>query len=111
MIHQDLDSPVLKKVKHQRVLNKEVTKLRTQNPLVITIIRRGILLMFVGVERSINRTHLKAKGIVTSATSKDVKHKIARLKSQGHKDFMVTTTIARSMDIEPLSANQSLCGH
>ena len=24
---------------------------------------------------------------------------------------MVTTTIARSMDIEPLSANQSLCGH
>ena len=24
---------------------------------------------------------------------------------------MVTTTIVRSMDIEPLSANQSLCGH
>ena len=24
---------------------------------------------------------------------------------------MVTATIARSMDIEPLSANQSLCGH
>ena len=24
---------------------------------------------------------------------------------------MVTTTIARSMDIESLSANQSLCGH
>ena len=24
---------------------------------------------------------------------------------------MVTTTIARSMDIEPLSADQSLCGH
>ena len=24
---------------------------------------------------------------------------------------MVTTTIARSMDIEPLSVDQSLCGH
>ena len=86
-------------------------KVRTQNPLVITIIRRGILLMFVGAERSINITHLKAKGIVISATSKDIKHKIAGLKLQGYKDFMVTTTIANSMDIEPLSANQSLCGH
>ena len=50
MIHQDLDSLVLKKVKHQRVLNKGVTKVRTQNPLVITIIRKDILLMFAGVK-------------------------------------------------------------
>ena len=72
MIHQDLDSPVLKKVKHQRVLNKEMTKVRVQNPLFITVIRKGTLLMFVGVERSISRTHPKVKGIVTNATSKDI---------------------------------------
>ena len=72
MIYHDLDSPVLKKVKHQRVLNKGVTKVRTQNPLVITIIRKGILLMFVGVKGPINRIHLKVKGIVISATCKDI---------------------------------------
>ena len=71
MIHHYLDSAVLKKVKHQRVLSKGVTKVRTQNPLVISVIRRGILLMFVGVERSINKTHLKEKYIVTSTTCKD----------------------------------------
>ena len=29
----------------------------------------------------------------------------------GHQDLKVTATIARSMDIEPLNADQSLCGH
>ena len=72
MIHQDLDSPALKKVEHQRVLRKGVTKVRTQNPLVITAIRKGILLMFAGVERPISSTHPKEKGIVTSATCKDI---------------------------------------
>ena len=71
MIHEDLDTPILKKVKHQRVFNKGVTKIRTQNPLVIPVIRKGILLMFARVERSISIAHLKAKGIVTSATCKD----------------------------------------
>ena len=61
MIHQDLDSLVLKKVRHQRVLNKGVIKVRTQNPLVIFVIRRGILLMFAGEERLINITHLKER--------------------------------------------------
>ena len=72
MIHQDLDSPVLKKVKHQRVLNKGVTKLRTQNPLVITVIRKDILLMFVGVKGTISTIHIKIKDIVISATCKDI---------------------------------------
>ena len=62
----------LKKVKHQRVLKKEVKKVRTQNPIVITIIRKGILVMFVGVERPISITHPKVKDIVTNATSKDI---------------------------------------
>ena len=67
--------------------------------------------MFAGVKGPINTKHLKVKGIVISATYKDIWHKTVGLKSQGHKDLMVTATIARSMDIEPLSANQSLCGH
>ena len=71
MIHQDLDTPVLKLVNHQRLLSKRVTKVRILNPLVTIVIKRGILLMFAGVERSISRTQLKAKGIVTSATCKD----------------------------------------
>ena len=72
MIHQDLDSIALKTVKHTRVLNKEMIKVRTQNPLVITIIRKGILLMFAGVERPISITHPKVKNIVTNTTSKDI---------------------------------------
>ena len=49
-----------------------MTKVRIQNSLVITIIRKGILLMFAGVERPISITHPKVKGIVTNATSKDI---------------------------------------
>ena len=71
MIHQDLDSLVLKKVKHQRMLSKGVTKVRTQNPLIIFLIKRGTLLMHVGVERPINRIHLKARGIFISAICKE----------------------------------------
>ena len=88
-----------------------MTKVRIQNPLFITVIRKGILLMFAGVERLISITHPKVKNIVTNATSKDIWHKIVGLKSQGHKDLMVTATVARSMDIEPLNVDQSLCGH
>ena len=72
MIHQDLDSSVLKKVKHQRVLNKEVTKVRTQSSLVITEIGKGILLMFAGVKGPIRKIHLKVKSIVINATCKDI---------------------------------------
>ena len=72
MIHQDLDSPALNKVKHQRVLSKGVTKLRTPYPLVISIIKRGTLLMHAGVERPISRKHPKEKGIFTSAICKDI---------------------------------------
>ena len=71
MIHQDLDTLVLKLVNHQRVLSKGVTKIRILNSLVIFVIKEGILLMFVGVEGTISKTYLRAKGIVTSATCKD----------------------------------------
>ena len=81
MIHQDLDSPVLKKVKHQRMLNEGVTKVRTQNPLVITIIRKDILLMFVGTKGSINKAYPKARVIVISATCKEIRLKTTGLMS------------------------------
>ena len=71
MTLQELDSPVLKKVKHQRVQRKGVTKVRTLNPLVIFVIKRGTLIMYVGVERPISKTHPKEKVIVTSVTCKD----------------------------------------
>ena len=72
MIDQDLDSSVLKKVKYQRVLNEGVTKVRNQNPLVIIVIRKDILLMFVGVKGPISTIHIKIKDIIISATCKDI---------------------------------------
>ena len=70
MTHQDLDTPVLKLVNHQRVLSKDVKKIRILNPLVITVIRKELLLMFVGVEGSISQTQPKSRVTATSATCK-----------------------------------------
>ena len=39
------------------------------------------------------------------------RQKTTRPKLQGHQNLMVTATIARSMVIEILSVDQSLCGH
>ena len=72
MIHQDLDTPVLKLVNHQRMLTKGVTKVRISNPLVITVTRKDILPMFAGAEGSIRKAYLRVKGTVTSATCKDI---------------------------------------
>ena len=72
MIHQDLDSLALKKVKYPKVLSKGVTKVRTQNPPIISIIRKDILLMIVGVKGPITTIHIKIKDIVISATCKDI---------------------------------------
>ena len=63
------------------MLRKGVTKVRTPNPLFISITKMGTLLMHVGVGRSIIRTHPNSKAIVTSATCKDTQHKIVRKKS------------------------------
>ena len=53
------------------MLRKGVKKVRTPNPLVISIIKGGTLLIFLGVGRPISRTHPKIKVIVTSVTCKD----------------------------------------
>ena len=72
MIHQDLDTPILKLVNHQIMLSKGVTKVRIPNPLVITVTRKDILPMFAGAEGSIRKAYPKARVIVTSATCKDI---------------------------------------
>ena len=58
------------------MLSKGVTKVRTLNPLVIYVVKRGTLLMYVGVGRIISRTNPRTQVIVTSVTRKDTKHKI-----------------------------------
>ena len=67
MIHQDLDTLVVKLVNPQTVLSKEVTKVKILNPLVIIAIKRDILLMSTGVKGSISKAYLRAKVIATSA--------------------------------------------
>ena len=41
------------------------------NPLVISVVKWGTLLMYAGVGRPISRTYPRTKVIVTSVTSKD----------------------------------------
>ena len=86
-------------------------KVRTLNPLVISMVKRDIPLMCTGERIPINMKNLKAWVTVTSAISKDIRHMIAGLELSRHQDLKVTTIIARSMVIELLSADQSLCGH
>ena len=51
--------------------SKGVTKVRTLNPLVISVVKRDTLLMYVGVGRPISRKNPRTRVIVTSAISKD----------------------------------------
>ena len=53
-----------------------MTKVRTLNPLVISMVNRDIPLMYVGVRRPISRTNPKTRITVTNAISKDTRHKI-----------------------------------
>ena len=88
-----------------------MTKVRTQNPLVIFVVKRDIPLMCVGERTPINMTNLKTWVTVTSAITKVIRHMTIGLEPSGHQDLKITATIARSMDIEPLNAYPSLYGH
>ena len=81
MIHQDFDSLLLRKVKHQRALNKEMKKVRTPNPLVITVVKMEIPLMYVGVRMPITMKNLRTRVTIINAISKDTRHKIVGPKS------------------------------
>ena len=84
---------------------------RTQNPLVIFVVRKDILLMCARERIPISMTNLKTWVIVISAISKVIRHMTIGLAPSKHQDLEVTVTTIRSMDIEPLNANLSLCGH
>ena len=84
-----------------------MTKVRTKNPLVIIVVRKDILLMCAGVRMQ----NLKIWVIVISAIRKVIRHMNARQEPCIDQDLKVTTTTAKSMDIEPLNADLSLCGH
>jgi len=93
------------------VLKKGVTKVRIPDLLVIIMVRKDILLMCVGARMSINMKNLKPWVIVISAIRKDIRHMNVGLKPSRHQDLKVTTTTVRSMDIEHLNADPSLCSH
>ena len=67
--------------------------------------------MFAGARIIINMTNLKIWVTIINVISKVIKHMTTRLEPLGHQDFKDTSTTTRSMDIEPLNANPSLCGH
>ena len=86
-------------------------KVRKLNPLVIFVVRKDILLMCAGARMLISMINLKTWVIVTSAKSKVIKNVTVGLKPSEYHDLKVTTTTVRRMDIEPLSADLSPCGH
>ena len=88
-----------------------MTKVRTQNPLVIFVVRKDIFLMCAGARMSINMKNLKPWVTIISAKRKDIKHMNVGLKLSRHQDLKVTSTTIISLDIEPLNADPSLCGH
>ena len=67
--------------------------------------------MCAGEKMSISITNLKTWVTVTSTIIKVIGHMTGGLEPSGHQDLKATATIARSMDIEPLNADPSLCGH
>ena len=75
------------------------------------MVRKDIHLMYVEVRMPISMINLRVQVIVINARNKDIKHMNVEPRLSRHQDLKVTATIARSMDIEPLNADQSLCGH
>ena len=53
-----------------------MTKVRTLNPLVISMVKRDIHLMYVGVRRPIRRTNPRTRVTIKNAISKDTKYNI-----------------------------------
>ena len=83
-------------------------KVRTLNPIVISMVKRDIPLMHAGARMSINMTNLRIWITITSAISKVIRHMNVELEPCMHQDLKATGTIVRNMDIEPLNVDQSL---
>ena len=70
----DGDTQVLKKENHPKVLKKEVKKVRTQNLLVIIVVRKDILLMCAGERQQIRMLSRRAWVTTISRKNKVIKH-------------------------------------
>ena len=86
-------------------------KVITPNPLIIFVVRRDILLMSTGARMQISMTNLKTWVTIKSAKRKVIRQMNAKPEPYMHQYLKVTSTTIRSMDIEPLSADLSLCCH
>ena len=75
------------------------------------MVRRDILIMCAGKRIKINMTNLKTWVTIISAISKVIGNMNARQELCMHQDLKDTNTTVRSMDIEPLNAYLSPCGH
>ena len=58
-----------------------MTKIRTLNPLVISMVKRDILLMYAGIGRKISRTNPRTRVTVTNAISRNTRYKTTKQKS------------------------------
>ena len=67
--------------------------------------------MCVGERMKNNMTNLKTWVIVISVIKKVIMHMTVGLESSRHQDLKDTATIFRSIDIEPLNVDPSLCDH
>ena len=75
------------------------------------MVRKDMHLIYAEARMPISMIRPKVQAIFINARNKDIKHMNAELGLSRHLDLKVTATIARSMDIEPLNVDQSLCGH
>ena len=73
--------------------------------------RKDIHLMYVEARIPISMVSLRMQVIVTYAKNRVIKHMTAEPELSRHQDLKVIAITTRSMDIEPLNADQSLCGH
>ena len=67
--------------------------------------------MYVEARIPINMVSLTMQVIVTYAKNRVIIHMIVEPELPRQKNLKVIATTARNMDIEPLSADQNLCGH
>ena len=88
-----------------------MTKVRTLNSLLIFVVKRDIPLMCVRARTPINMKNLKTWVTVTNIIIKVIRNMTIGLEPLGDQDLKVTITTTKSMDIEPLNENPSLCGH
>ena len=71
--HLNIDQSLCgQQINQQKRMKVTIIRIITPGTIVTIVIKRDVLLMFVGVDESIRQTHLKTKVTVTSATCKDI---------------------------------------